>query len=266
MLKYIALMVAIIAGWGYVFSFASAAVIEDYSNAGTSGIVQPVCLSCPAGASTLLGLESSGGFQWTPATTYTLQNIYLPLVKAGANATPGQYPLSVEIRSGVTTGSFGTLLSSASYDMANTPTPHSKNVFSSPSLMASVDIPDVQLNAGTEYTVIVRGVASDTNIRVNGAPSGVAGSIRYLDYQNNPAFISGSFTAGRNFLLFATEGELPVPPATSTAFIDSSTIIAAVTGGVQGTGEPLWPLASVVGVPMAFIIGRRVVSLIKYAT
>jgi len=114
------------------FPFVSqAAIIEDYSNAGTSGIVQPVCLNCPSGASTLAGLESSGGFQWTPSVTYTLDRIYLALVKPGTDATAGQYPLTVEIRSGVTTSSFGTLLSSASYDMVNTPTPHSKNVFSS---------------------------------------------------------------------------------------------------------------------------------------
>jgi hypothetical protein len=40
-------------------------------------------------------------------------------------------------------------------------------------------------------------------------------------------------------------------------------LLASVTSGVQDTGTALWPLFVFLGVPLAFVIGRYVVSLIK---
>lgn len=49
-------------------------------------------------------------------------------------------------------------------------------------------------------------------------------------------------------------------------FLGSTTpqdLLASVATGVQDTGASLWPLFVFLGVPLAFVIGRYVVSLIK---
>jgi hypothetical protein len=49
-------------------------------------------------------------------------------------------------------------------------------------------------------------------------------------------------------------------------FLGSTTpadLLASVTSGVQDTGTALWPLFVFLGVPLAFVIGRYVVSLVK---
>lgn len=40
-------------------------------------------------------------------------------------------------------------------------------------------------------------------------------------------------------------------------------LLASVTTGVQDTGASLWPLLVFVGIPLAFVIGAKVVSFIK---
>jgi len=40
-------------------------------------------------------------------------------------------------------------------------------------------------------------------------------------------------------------------------------LLASVASGVQTTGQSLWPLFVFLGVPLAFVIGRYVVSMIK---
>ncbi len=42
-------------------------------------------------------------------------------------------------------------------------------------------------------------------------------------------------------------------------------LLASVTTGVQDTGVSLWPLFVFVGVPIAFVIARYVLSFIKSA-
>lgn len=51
-------------------------------------------------------------------------------------------------------------------------------------------------------------------------------------------------------------------------FLGSTTpgdLLASVTSGVQDTGVALWPLFVFVGVPIAFVIARYVLSFIKSA-
>jgi len=44
----------------------------------------------------------------------------------------------------------------------------------------------------------------------------------------------------------------------------TSTVVSSVTGGVQSTTQPLIPIAgTMLGVPLAFVIGRRVIGLIR---
>ena len=44
----------------------------------------------------------------------------------------------------------------------------------------------------------------------------------------------------------------------------NTTVVSSVTGGVQETTQPLVPVAgAMVGVPLAFLIGRRIVTLIR---
>jgi hypothetical protein len=45
--------------------------------------------------------------------------------------------------------------------------------------------------------------------------------------------------------------------------VTPASLLASVTSGVQDTGLALWPLFVFLGVPLAFVIGRYIVSLIK---
>jgi len=52
-------------------------------------------------------------------------------------------------------------------------------------------------------------------------------------------------------------------------FLGSTTpadLLASVTQGVQDTGTSLWPLFSFVGIGLAFVIGRYVISFIRHAS
>jgi hypothetical protein len=49
-------------------------------------------------------------------------------------------------------------------------------------------------------------------------------------------------------------------------FLGSTTpasVIAAVTDGVQTTGEALWPFLVFVGVSLAFVVGRYLIGFIR---
>lgn len=49
-------------------------------------------------------------------------------------------------------------------------------------------------------------------------------------------------------------------------FLGSTTpqdLLASVTTGVQDTGASLWPLFVFLGIPLAFVIGRYVITMIK---
>ena len=51
-------------------------------------------------------------------------------------------------------------------------------------------------------------------------------------------------------------------------FLGSTTpasLLASVTSGVQTTGTDLWPLAVLVGVPLAFVVGGYAISFIRHA-
>lgn len=42
-----------------------------------------------------------------------------------------------------------------------------------------------------------------------------------------------------------------------------ASLVASVTDGVQTTGAALWPFLAFVGIPIAFVIGRYLVSFIR---
>lgn len=44
-----------------------------------------------------------------------------------------------------------------------------------------------------------------------------------------------------------------------------STLLASLTSGVQSTGADFWPLAALIGVPLAFIVGGMVIDFIRGA-
>jgi len=51
-------------------------------------------------------------------------------------------------------------------------------------------------------------------------------------------------------------------------FLGSTTpaeLVASVAESVQTTGADIWPLLAFVGIPLAFVIGGYVVSLIKHS-
>jgi len=250
--------------------FARAYVAENYANASASGILGVTCFNCVGGTGgSIAGQEANAGFKWTPATSYTLDEIYLPLVKAGADATAGQYIWNIEIRTGVSVSSYGTVVSSASFDMVNTPSPHNKSTFASSSQMARVNMPDVALSAGTEYVVLARPTwnsAGDSAFRLNGAPSGTAGAIRYFQHGNDTNYVETSFTANRNYLLFVTTGLDSIPVVgeeVSYRFATGTDIFNAVADSVQDTSQPIYPLLAFVGIPVAFYVGRRLVFLVR---
>jgi hypothetical protein len=42
-----------------------------------------------------------------------------------------------------------------------------------------------------------------------------------------------------------------------------ASLLASVTTGVQSTGNQIWPLLVIVGVPLAFVIAGYIISLIR---
>lgn len=42
-------------------------------------------------------------------------------------------------------------------------------------------------------------------------------------------------------------------------------LVASVTQGVQDTGAVLWPLLSFVGISLAFVIGKYIISFIRHS-
>ncbi len=262
-LYYLTIIVAIVllgfvAVGVYSTTYAQAFIAEDYTNPSPTAGSQVVCFSC------IDAKQHYVFYKWTPNTSYTLDKVYMPYLKAGANAPLGTYILTVELRSGVTTGSYGTLLASGVSDIANRTVLQSQSTFASTSDMILFELGDVQLNAGTEYTLLTKSNALDTNIRVRGAPSGIVGSYNYADYAGTPNFTLA--TVPNNNLLFVTIGAVPpVVPENdeiSYRFATGSEIFASVQGGVQDTTSPLVPLFAFAGVPLTFIIGRYVLAFI----
>ena len=109
---------------------------------------------------------------------------------------------------------------------------------------------------GHVYRVPYAPNKSSSLVRINSGVNNFVDGLAWTgsDSANDVIFAFGEY--------FDPEPELTFDILGSTS---PATIMANVTSGVQSTGGASWPLLGLIGVPTAFVIGRRVIGLIRLA-
>lgn len=275
--RYIALIVAI-------FAFSTPAVYADTllpSFYTTDGSHSAIDLNTSAS----IGANLQPVFTFDLSQTTTITGFWLPLQRWGGINHPSTITTEIRERSGSTLGAvlgtgnidynndlynYQTIYPSGSYTMYTFPSGCGSNAptyYGGTSCFQFFPVATTTLQAGS-YAVQVVLPNTTTRVRVS-LYAGASNSTFYTTTSSSSAALSqssGFYAAPSGFYApFAIQGTQAATPTNSGGIMGSTSakmILAGTVSGVQNTFQPLAPIFAVIGIPIAFHIGRAAIVLI----